>query len=235
VEILTRIKSILSILWKVLSTTRVVVANIFFLLVVIILFGAFFTDTEESLRQNSVLVVNPAGDLVEQRSAPKPAEALLKKMGRETAKADETKTQDIIDAIRKAATDSKILAMVIDPRDLQGCDTTKLLDIGKAILDFKETGKPVLAHSMVYTQGQYLLASYADTVSVNPLGGVMITGFGMYQTYFKGLLDKTRINFHVFRVGDYKTAVEPFVRESMSEEAKEAGRDVSLPLDLKKQ
>lgn len=224
-EILARTKSILSILWKVLSTTRVVVANIFFLLVVILLFRVFFSDTDESLRQNSVLVVNPAGTLVEQRSAPEPAEALLRKMGRETAKADETKTQDIIDAIRRAATDSKILAMVIDPRDLQGCDTTKLLDIGKAILDFKETGKPVLAHSMVYTQGQYLLASYADTVSVNPLGGVLIKGFDMYQVYFKGLLDKTHINFHVFRVGDYKTAVEPFVRDSMSEEAKEAGQE----------
>lgn len=224
-EILARMKTILSILWKVLSTTRVVVANIFFLVVVIIFLGVFFTDTEEALRQNSVLLVNPAGTLVEQRSAPEAAEALLKKMGRETARADETKTQDVIDAIRKAATDSKILALVIDPRDLQGCDTTKILDIGKAILDFKETGKPVLAHSMVYTQGQYLLSSYADTISVNPLGGVLITGFGMYQTYFKGLLDKTRINFHVFRVGDYKTAVEPFVRESMSEEAREAGRE----------
>ena len=225
VEILARMKTILSILWKVLSTTRVVVANIFFLVVVFILLGVFFTDTEDALRQNSVLLVNPAGTLVEQRSAPEAAEALLKKMGRETARADETKTQDVIDAIRKAATDPKILALVIAPRDLQGCDTTKILDIGKAILDFKETGKPVLAHSMVYTQGQYLLSSYADTISVNPLGGVLITGFGMYQTYFKGLLDKTRINFHVFRVGDYKTAVEPFVRESMSEEAREAGRE----------
>ena len=224
-EILARIKAILSMLWKILSTARNVLANLFFLLVIVILAGAFFSDTEESLRQNSVLVVNPAGSLVEQTSAPEPTTVLLKKMGSETAKADETRTQDIIDAIRRAATDSKILAMVIDPRDLQGCDTTKILDIGKAILDFKETGKPVLAHSMVYTQGQFLLASYADTVSVNPLGGVLITGFGMYQAYFKGLLDKTRINFHVFRVGDYKTAVEPFVRDSMSDEAREAGRE----------
>lgn len=224
-EILARIKAIFSFLWKALSTTRTVLANVFFLIVVIIFAAVFFTDSKETLRQNSVLVINPSGTLVEQRSAPEPTQALLKKMGRETAKAAETKTQDVIDAIRRAATDSRILALVIDPRDLQGCDTTKLLDIGKAIRDFKETGKPVLAHSMVYTQGQYLLSSYADTVSVNPLGGVLITGFGMYQAYFKGLLDKTHINFHVFRVGDYKTAVEPFVRESMSEEAKEAGRE----------
>lgn len=224
-EILARIKAVFSLLWKVLSTTRTVLANVFFLIVLIMLAAAFFTDSKEPVRQNSVLVINPAGTLVEQHSAPEPAQALLKKMGRETAKPDETKTQDVIDAIRRAATDSRILALVIDPRDLQGCDTTKLLDIGKAIRDFKETGKPVLAHSMVYTQGQYLLASYADTVSVNPLGGVLLTGFGMYQAYFKGLLDKTRINFHVFRVGDYKTAVEPFVRDSMSEEARSSGRE----------
>lgn len=224
-EILARIKAIFSFLWKVLSTTRTVLANVFFLIVVIIFAAVFFTDSKETLRQNSVLVINPSGTLVEQSSAPEPTQALLKKMGRETAKPDETKTQDVIDAIRRAATDSRILALVIDPRDLQGCDTTKLLDIGKAIRDFKETGKPVLAHSMVYTQGQYLLSSYADTVSVNPLGGVLIKGFGMYQAYFKGLLDKTRINFHVFRVGDYKTAVEPFVRDSMSEEARQSGRE----------
>ena len=224
-EILAHIKAVFSFLWKALSTARNVLANVFFLVVVIVLAAAFFTDSKETLRQNSVLVINPSGVLVEQRSSPEPAQALLRKLGRETAKADETKAQDVIDAIRRAATDSKILALVIDPRDLQGCDTTKLLDIGKAILDFKETGKPVLAHAMVYTQGQYLLASYADTVSVNPLGGVLITGFGMYQAYFKGLLDKTRINFHVFRVGDYKTAVEPFVRDSMSEEARQSGRE----------
>ena len=224
-EILARIKAVFSFLWKVLSTTRAVLANVFFLIVLIIFASVFFTDSKETLHQNSVLVINPAGALVEQSSPPEPAQALLKKMGRETAKADETKTQDVIDAIRRAATDSNILALVIDPRDLQGCDTTKILDIGKAIRDFKETGKPVLAHSMVYTQGQYLLASYADTVSVNPLGGVLITGFGMYQAYFKGLLDKTRINFHVFRVGDYKTAVEPFVRDSMSDEARQSGRE----------
>ena len=224
-DILSALKTFFSILWKVLGTARNVISNIFFLAVLIFLLAAIFVDTDESLEQNSVLVINPAGTLVEERTAPEPAEAFLKKMGRETSKADETKAQDVIDAIRRAATDSKIKAMVIDPRDLDGCDTTKIMDIGKAIRDFKETGKPVLAHAMVYTQGQYLLASYADTISLNPLGGVLITGFGMYQTYFKGLLDKTRINFHVFRVGEYKTAVEPFVRDSMSEEARESGRE----------
>ena len=225
VEIFSRVKKILSVIWKVLTSVRNAVANLVFLVVLAVFLVAVFADTEEGLEPNSVLVINPAGTLVEETAPAEPAEAFLRKFGSETAKADETRTQDVIDAIRTAATDARIKAMVIDPRDLQGCDTTKLLDVGKAIRDFKETGKPVLAHAMFYTQGQYLLASYADQVSVNPLGGVLINGFGMYQTYFKGLLDKLRINFHVYRVGEYKTAAEPFMRDSMSYEAREQSRE----------
>lgn len=222
-EILSRLSKILGVVWKVLTGIRNAFANIFFIILVIFFLVAVFSDTKETLDSNSVLVLNPSGTLVEETTPPDPAEAFLK-LGRETAVADETKAQDVIDAIRRAATDPRIKAMVIDPRDLQGCDTTKLMDIGKAIRAFKETGKPVLAHAMFYTQGQYLLASYADSVSVNPLGGVMINGFGLYQTYFKGLLDKLRINFHVYRVGDYKSAAEPFMRDSMSLEARESSR-----------
>ncbi len=222
-EILSRLTSILGVVWKVLTGIRNALANILFLVVVIVLLTAVFSDSEKTLDSDAVLVLNPSGALVEETTPPDPAEAFLK-LGRETSVAEETKTQDVIDAVRRAATDPRIKALVIDPRDLQGCDTTKLMDIGKAIRDFKETGKPVLAHSMFYTQGQYLLASYADSVSVNPLGGVLLNGFGMYQTYFKGLLDKLRINFHVYRVGDYKSAAEPFMRDSMSDEARESGR-----------
>jgi protease-4 len=224
VDILSKIKPFFGAVWKTLTFVRNAVSNIVFIVLVIVLAVAFFSGPEEGLDRNAVLLVNPAGSLVEEKAAPEPAEAFLRKMGRDTAKTDETKTQDVIDAIRAAAKDSRIKALVIDPRDMVGCDTTKILDIGKAIRDFKETGKPVLAHAMAYTQGQYLLASYADAISVNPLGGVLITGFGMYPTYFKGLLDKTRVNFHVFRVGEYKTAVEPFVRDSMSDEARQSGR-----------
>jgi len=225
VEIFDRIKSIFGILWKILSFLRSAVSNIFFVVVLVVFLVAVFSGSEERLTQNSVLVINPSGTLVEELSSSEATGALLRKLGSNAAPAEETRTQDVIDAIRRAATDSKIQAIVIDPRDLQGCDTTKLLDIGKALRDFKETGKPLLAHGMFYTQGQYLLASYADSVSVNPLGGVLISGFGMYQNYFKGLIDKTRVNFHVFRVGSYKSAVEPFVRDSMSDLARESGRE----------
>lgn len=204
---------------------RSTLANVIFLLFCVLIVAVVFDKEETSLPRGAVLVLDPAGTLVETGAAPEPAEALFKKFGRETPKEGETKSQDLINAIRAAATDSKIQALVIDPRDLEGCDITKLMDIGKAIRHFKETGKPVLAHSMLYTQGQYLLSSYADSMTINPMGGLLFTGFGMYPTFFKGFLDKFRINFHIFRVGDYKSAVEPFIRESMSDLARRSGQE----------
>lgn len=224
-DILKRLKSIFAILWKVLTVARGAVANLVFLLFLLFFLSMFFADGEETLPRDAVLLLNPSGILVEELTTPEPAQAFLRKLGRDTSKAEETRVQDVIDAVRRAAKDSRVKALVIDPRNMQGCDTTKLLDIGKAIRDFKETGKPVLAHAMFFTQGQYLLASYADAVSVNPLGGVLINGFGMYQAYFKGLLDKAQVNFHVFRVGQYKTAAEPFERESMSDQARASNRE----------
>lgn len=222
-SLLRLIKNFFSFLWTALTAIRTALANIIFLVFLVIIVSAFMADKDAGLMRDAVLVLDPAGVLVEDSPAPEPTEALLRKLGRDSDKGDETRVQDVVDAIHRAARDPRIQAMVIDPSELQGCDMTKLIDIGKAIRQFKDTGKPVLAHSMVYTQGQYLLASYADSVSINPLGGVIITGFGMYPTFLKGLLDKTKVNFHVFRVGDYKTAVEPLIRDTMSEQAKESG------------
>lgn len=218
------IKNFFAFVWMALTAIRNAMANLALLVILIIVVSALLADKDSGLTGNAVLVLDPSGILVEDRTAPDPAEAFFRKLGRESAKGEETRTQDLIDAIHRAARDPRIQAIVIDASKLQGCDTTKIIDIGKAIRQFKDTGKPVLAHSMLYTQGQYLLSSYADSISLNPLGGVLINGFGMYPTYLKGLLDKTKVNFHVFRVGDYKTAMEPLIRDSMSPQARESGR-----------
>lgn len=224
-RILTDMGAVLSTLWKVVDWLRRAVLNTIFLVILIAIVVGVFMKPTQSLDPNSILVLNPSGVLVEEVQPPDPAEALLREMDKNNGLAQETRVQDLIDAISRAKDDPRIQAMVIDPKNLQGCDTSKLLAVGKAIQSFKDKGKPVLGRATAFSQGQYLLASYADQVSVAPLGGVAITGYGMYPTFFKGLLDKARVNFHVFRIGDYKSAVEPFTRESMSEEAKSMGRD----------
>ncbi|GAK87685.1 signal peptide peptidase SppA [Vibrio ponticus] len=99
---------------------------------------------------------------------------------------------------------------------------TKLRYIAKAINEFKASGKPVYAVSDFYNQSQYYLASYADKIYLAPDGAVLIKGYSAYSMYYKTLLEKLDINTHVFRVGTYKSAIEPFIRNDMSDEAKES-------------
>lgn len=219
------IRKVLSAFWTGVTWTRKLLVNILFLFILILFCITIFMDGTPKIQPDSILVLDPGGILVEECTAPGPTELFFQKMDRGTRKrSEETKVQDIIDAVRLAAHDPKIALMVIDPRDLLGCDTTKLMDIGKVLREFKDTGKPIFAHATTFTQGQYFLASNANATYVSPLGGIALTGFGLYPTYFKGLLDKTKVNFHIFRVGEYKSAVEPFTRDSMSEPTRNIGR-----------
>jgi protease-4 len=219
-NIFSALWALMKLFWSFLTATRRALANFLLLIILAVVLISIFSDKQESLAPGTVLVLDPAGPLVEEMPAPDPVGVFLRNMGNTPKNTATTKVQDVIDAVRKAAMDSRIEAILIDPKNLAGCDTSKLLEIGKAIRNFKQSGKPVIAQGALFTQGQYLLGSYADKIYVHPLGGVLINGFGAYQTYFKGLLDKARITLHLFRVGDYKTAAEPLVRDSMSDEAR---------------
>jgi len=111
---------------------------------------------------------------------------------------------------------------VLDLKDMGSAATSKLADIGEALIRFKTGGKPIYASGDYYGQQQYYLAAHADHLYLHPMGGVALTGFGIYRNYFKSALEKLMIQFHVFRVGTYKSALEPFLRDDMSEYAKKA-------------
>ncbi|MCI5143359.1 MAG: signal peptide peptidase SppA, partial [Candidatus Electrothrix sp. ATG1] len=100
----------------------------------------------------------------------------------------------------------------------------QLQDIGRAIDAFKKSGKPVIAYADSLSQGQYYLAAQGDKVYLNPMGEVDLHGFGVFRLYMRELLDKLKISFHIFKVGTFKSALEPFLRNDMSPEAKEANQ-----------
>ena len=127
--------------------------------------------------------------------------------------------------LKPQKTDERISGLVLDLGGLGAgsSDASKLHRIANAIQDFKAGGeKKVIAVGDGYTQEQYLLAAQADKILMDDYGGVIIYGYGRYNVYLKSLLEKLKITSHVFRVGTYKAAVEPFLREDMSPEAKEA-------------
>jgi protease-4 len=165
----------------------------------------------------AALILSLSGNIVEQKTA-----TMLSNQVFGDAVQAETLLKDIIDVIDYARDDQRIKAMMLDLRDMGGAGPSKLQDIGAALNRFKDSGKLVIAYGDYFSQSQYYLAAHADNVYINPMGGVGLYGYGLYRTYFKSALEKLRINFHVFRVGTYKSALEPFLRDDMSKDARES-------------
>ena len=131
---------------------------------------------------------------------------------------------DLVRVVNAAKDDDRIDALVLDLGGLYvpTIYASKAYYLADAIEDFRESGKRVVAIGDGYTQEQYLLASEADTVLMHDYGQVFITGYGSYRTYYKSALDRLKVNSHVFRVGTFKSALEPYLRDDMSPAAREA-------------
>ncbi len=210
-------------IWKSITFIRLALANLIFLLMIAVFYFAF-TYTGEGrpvVEKESALVMNLSGPIVEQRRYVNPMDSVAGSLlGNEMPK--ENVLFDIVDTIRYAKDDAKVSGLVLALRDLPETNLTKLRYIAKALNEFKASGKPVYAVGDFYNQSQYYLASYADKVYMAPDGGVLIKGYSAYSMYYKTLLEKLDVSTHVFRVGTYKSAIEPFIRDDMSDAAKES-------------
>ncbi len=192
--------------------------NILFLLFFLIIIGSLFGGNVASLPDRAFLRIAPSGVLVEQLTYADPLSQLIE---RSSAHAPETLVADLLEAIDSATNDPRVTGLSLELDFLVGGGITKLHEVGAALLRFKTSGKPVIATGSNFSQEQYYLASFADEIHLNPMGMVLLTGYGSYQPYLKDAFDKLKLNFHVFKVGDYKDAVEPFIRNDMSEPSKQ--------------
>lgn len=211
-------------LWRLLNFTRLMLVNLLFLIVVLVIAFSLNQSETPSTPIEGALTLNLAGVLVEQRTQTDPTVQLLRQMEKSDDQPSEIVLSDLLWAIKSAGDDDRIKALVIKPQGLQGASLSKLQEVASAIDAFKESGKPVIAMADYYSQGAYLLAAHADHVLLNQSGAVLIEGFGVYQTYFKSALEKLNVTPHVFKVGTYKSFVEPYTRDEMSPESKEANQ-----------
>ena len=208
-------------LGKTLSIVRNTLLNLLLLVFVIILVSSFFTTTKElTIRDNSALVLSITGDIVEEKQITDPINEVLSESIGIKDLPRETLLQDILDAIHAASADTRIKCLVLNLENMGKAGIDQLRVIGKELNEFKKSGKKVIAAEDIFTQKKYYLATYADTIILNPMGAVDLHGFGVYSLYFKDILDKFHVKYHVFRVGQYKSAVEPIIGNSMSTEAK---------------
>ena len=173
----------------------------------------------------AALVINPNGVLVEQAAEVDPFEAIV-----EEAYGIDQPTQievhDLVRVIRKAKDDDRIKGIVLDLGRLEvpSSSASKAHYLSTELLKFRESGKKIIAVGDYYSQDQYLIASTADEIHMNDYGNVIVYGYGRYGVYLKSFLEKLKITSHVFRVGTFKSAVEPFLRDDMSPEAEAANR-----------
>lgn len=222
-------------LWQAIDLMRKIFVNLLFIAVV---FGFFFFallimgmaaaaggeggDGVIVVPDSTALVLRPQGRVVEQLSGDPVDRAIQRAMGEEVP---EALLKDLVDAVREAKDDKRVKVLFLDLNQLLGAGLTKLEDLRAAIYDFKESGKPVIAAADSYDMARYHLASSADEIYLHEMGGVFLEGYGRYPTYYKKGLDMYGIDWHVFHVGTHKTAVEPFLREDMSDVAEKMNRE----------
>jgi protease-4 len=203
-----------------IDATRRWTLNIIFLVIVGGIAMAIFSSVQDvSVPDRAVLVLAPEGVVVDQLSAVD-AFSQLSAQGLP----QETLLADLIETVNLASEDPRIEVLLLKLDELDHIGMSKTLELSEAIQSFRENGKTIVATANHYNQDQYLLASFADQIFVHNMGGVGIEGFAVIRNYFREAIDKLNIRFHVFKVGNFKSAVEPLLRNDMSSAAKEANR-----------
>ena len=207
---------------NIVTGIRYLFSLLFVGLFLMVIVGMFAEDIQP-IPDKGALYLAPSGVLVDQKTYTDPFDQIF--MGN-SQQDSETLVRDVIEALDTARIDSRITHLLLDTDYMAGGGISKLEEISTALMRFKKSGKPIIAVGDNFNQQQYFLAAHADEILLNPLGSVSITGFGLYNSYFKEALDKLNINMHVFRVGDYKSAVEPFLRNNMSPNVKQENREL---------
>jgi len=208
-------------IWHFINGSRKVFLNLLFLLFVYLVFVAVQPPETFRLKPDSTLVIRPYGNVVEQYTTTPLDRALQEATGQERS---ETRLRDMLEAIHRAAGDDDITQLVIDPNYMWSIGLAALKDLGHALDAFRSTGKSVIAVADNLGQQQYYLASLADEIWLNPNGVIWIDGYSNYRQFYREGLEKLAVEINLFRVGQYKSAMEPYIRDDMSNEAKEAGK-----------
>ena len=202
--------------WKILVGIKDGLVLLFMLLFFVGLFAVLSARPNPGQVRDGALLIDLSGIVVEEKSALDPLEALISR----SAPVSETRARDVVRALDAAATDDRIKAVVIDLTTFLGGGQVHLGNIGEAMERVRKAKKPVLTYAMAYADDHMLLAAHASEVWLDPRGLAVIAGPGGSNLYYAGLLERLSVNARIYRVGEFKSAVEPFSRASMSDEAR---------------
>lgn len=206
-------------IWNSLNFARRLVFNLIFVFVLLIVVIALFSGGKK-LESRNVLVLAPQGQVVEQFSVDPMERALARALKQSQ---QETQLRDLLRALEAAASDARIERVVIHADAMSGIGFASMQELGRAIVRFKTSGKQVVAYSDGMEQKQYYLAALADEVYLHPDGAVLMEGLARYRPYYReALQDKLGVDVHLFRVGEFKSAAEPYILDGASDESRQA-------------
>lgn len=206
--------------WKLLVAIKDGLALLLLLLFFLAVYAALTARPNAGAVRNGALLLKLDGTIVEEPAIPDPVAQLLA----QEAPVREYRTRDVVHALRTAAKDKRIKAVVLDMESFLGGGFVSLQEVGAALDEVRAAKKPVFAYATAYVDDSLLLAAHATEVWVDPLGGAFVLGPGGNRPYYAELLEKLKVTAHVFRVGTFKSAVEPFLRNDQSPEARAAAQ-----------
>jgi protease-4 len=206
--------------WHLLVGIKDGLVLLFMLLFFMALYGALTARPSAGMVRDGALLLKLDGAIVEEPKAQDPLEMLLS----DAVPAQEYRTRDLARAVRLAATDDRIKAVVLDLSSFTGAGMVSLIELGEAMDAVRAARKPVLTYAVGYIDDGLLLAAHASEVWVDPFGGAFVVGPGGNQLYYGALLERLKVNAHVYKVGTYKDYVEPYLYNQASAPSKEARR-----------
>jgi protease-4 len=207
-------------LWLLLVGIKDALVLILLLLFFAMLYMALTIRPNPTVSGSGALVLRLDGAIVEQPQDANPFAIL----SGDTPATREYRLRDVVRALRSAAGDTQIKAVVLDLDSFTGGGQAAIAAVGEAVDEVRRAKKPVLAYATGYSDSGYQLASHASEIWLNPFGAVLIAGPGAPHLYYKGLLDKIGVTTHVYKVGKFKSAVEPYIRTDQSPEARAANQ-----------
>jgi protease-4 len=209
------LKNLMKLLWSFLGLLRKVIGMASFLVVLVFLLS-LFSSRLPTIHNNSVLIVDPQGQLVDQLQGDAYERAVNEVFGEITS---EVLVDDVVEALYYAKNDPRITLIILRLDQLSGGGLSKLERIGIALDEVRESEKKIIAYADYYSQESYYLAARVNEIYLHPEGIFFPDGYSYYSNYYKDLINKIKVDWNIFRAGAYKTAVEPFIRNNMSAES----------------
>jgi protease-4 len=205
--------------WGGVTAFRMFVFNVLFLLVLAFLIRSLLAGPDIVLEDDTTLVIAPVGVVVEEYTGTPVERALNEALGQQLP---ETRLRDIIRTLELAADDEQIVQVLLNTNRLLGVSPGTMTELDAAFDRFRQSGKPVIAYGSGMTDPQFGFASMADEVWLDPDGLLIIEGLSRFRNYYADALELARVDVNLFRVGEFKSAMEPYIRNDMSPADREA-------------